>query len=75
MRRFLLTLRSILEATAGFFLLLIVPFLGIDLLHSGASTLVSLLGFLILCILFLLGLLLFRDAVQIRLRLKAKPQA
>ena len=65
-------LRSIFEAMAGFFLLLIVPFLGIDLLHSGAPTPKLLEGFAVLCVLFLLGLLLFRDAVRIRLRLKAE---
>jgi hypothetical protein len=68
-------IRSVFEAMAAFFLLLIVPFFGIDLAHSHAPTTSLLVGFLLLCVLFLLGLLLFRDAVQIRLRLKneAKP--
>jgi hypothetical protein len=72
MRRFLLTIRWLLEGTAAFFVLLIVPFIGVDLAHSGAGIPVVLVGFLILCVLFLLGLLLFRDAIQIRLRLQKK---
>jgi hypothetical protein len=73
MQRILLLTRSIIEAMAGFFLLLVVPFLGIDLLHSGAPMAKMLEGFAVLCVFFLAGLLLFRDAIQIRLRLKAKP--
>jgi ABC-type transport system involved in cytochrome c biogenesis permease subunit len=71
MRRLL----PIFEAMAAFFLLLIVPFYGIDLAHSHAPKTSLLEGFLLLALLFLLGLLLFRDAVQLRLRLKneAKP--
>jgi TRAP-type C4-dicarboxylate transport system permease small subunit len=70
MTRFWLYARSIVEALAAFFLLLIVPFFGIDLAHSHAPTTSLLLGFLLIAILFLLGLLLFRDAVQLRLRLQ-----
>ncbi len=72
MPRFLWTVRWICEGAAGFWILLIVPFLGIDLLHSQAPIGYALLGFLVLCIMFLIGLLLFRDAVRIRLRLKAE---
>jgi hypothetical protein len=60
----------IFEAMAGFLILLFVPFMGISLLHSGAPTSSLLGGFLVLCIVFVLGLLLFRDAVVLRIRLK-----
>ena len=44
----------------------------IDLLHSGGSTSFVLIGWLLLSILFLLGIVLFRDAVVLRMRLKAR---
>ncbi len=72
MPRLLLTLRMIFEALAGFLILLFVPFIGIGLLHSGAPTARLLIGFLVLCIVFLLGAFLFRDAVLLRMRLKNK---
>jgi len=72
MLRFLLYLRMIFEGMAAFVLLLILPFSAIDLLHSGGSTSFVLIGWLLLSILFLLGIVLFRDAVVLRMRLKAR---
>ena len=69
--RFVLYLRMIFEGVAGVFILLILPFTAIDLLHSGAPTKVVLIGWLMISVLFLLGILLFRDAVVLRMRLKA----
>jgi len=69
--RFLLYLRMIMEGTAGFIILLVLPFSAIGLLHSGASTSFILIGWLLLAILFFLGIVLFRDAVILRMRLKA----
>ncbi len=61
----------IFEGAAGVVILLILPFTAIDLLHSGAPTKVALIGWLLICVLFLLGIMLFRDAVVLRMRLKA----
>jgi hypothetical protein len=69
--RFLIYLRILFEGTAGVLILLIVPFSAIDLLHTGGSTKFVLVAWLLISILFLLGILLFRDAMILRMRQKS----
>jgi hypothetical protein len=72
MLQFLLYLRILFEGMAGFLILLCLPFVAIGLLHSGAGMGFVLVGWLLLTIVFLLGILLFRDAVILRMRQKSR---
>jgi hypothetical protein len=72
MVRVFLYLRMIFEGAAGFIILLTIPFSAIDLLHDGGPTRFLLINWLLLCILFLLGIVLFRDSIILRFRLKAR---
>ena len=73
MKRLFLYLRAIVEGTIGFWLLILLPFLAVDLIRSRAAPGPLLIGLVGVCLLFMLGILLFRDAIRLHLRLKAPP--
>jgi hypothetical protein len=70
MERIVLRFRVVVEGILGFNILLFLPFFAIGLLQSRAPTRFLLGALLGCCILFLLGILLFRDAVILAMRLK-----
>jgi hypothetical protein len=70
MKRMLMGIRFLLESTAGLFLLLVTPFVAVDLFHGSLSLAWLLGGFLVACVGFVAGLLLFWDAVRVRMRMK-----
>jgi hypothetical protein len=70
MKRIFLYLRAIIEGTIGFWLLILLPFLSVDMIRGRGTTAVLLVGLLAVCLLFIAAILLFRDAVRLWLRLK-----
>ena len=70
MKRLFLYLRAIVEGTIGFWLLILLPFLAVDLIRGRSPTTFLLIGLLGVCLLFMLAILLFRDAIRLWIRLK-----
>jgi hypothetical protein len=73
MKRIFLGLRIIVEGIIGFWLLIFLPFLAVDIIRGRSPAAYMLAALLVVCLLFLLGLLLFRDAVRLRIRQKKTP--
>jgi threonine/homoserine/homoserine lactone efflux protein len=70
MKRILLYLRAIVEGTIAFWLLILLPFLAVDMIRGRAPITVLLVSLLAICLLFMAAILLFRDAVRLWIRLK-----
>ena len=70
MNRLFIALRIAFEGILGFAILLLLPFVAIQILHSGGSVSHLLFAFFIATIVFVLGIILCRDAFILRLRLQ-----
>ena len=70
MKRLFLYLRAIVEGMIGFWLLILLPFLAVDMIRGRAALAALLIGLLAVCLLFMAAILLFRDAVRLWMRLK-----
>jgi len=70
MKRLLLYLRAIVEGTIGFWLLILLPFLAVDMIRGRAPVATLLIGLLAVSLVFMAAILLFRDAVRLWMRLK-----
>jgi len=70
MKRLFLYLRAIVEGMIGFWLLILLPFLAIDIIRGRTPTGFLLVSLLAVCLLFMAAILIFRDAVRLWLRLK-----
>ena len=70
MKRIFLYLRAFVEGMIGFWLLVLLPFLVVDMIRGRAPTPFLLVSLLAVCLLFMAAILIFRDAVRLWLRLK-----
>jgi hypothetical protein len=70
MKRIFLYLRAIVEGTIGFWLLILLPFLAVDLIRGRSPAAFLLISLLAVCLLFIAAILVFRDAIRLWLRLK-----